>query len=329
MKALALVLCFALLSCGTSKHPVPPPATAVRSSTAVPWPAGLPVYDHVVIVVEENKSYEQIIGSAAAPCINSTLKAEGANLTQMYAEEHFSQGNYFWLFSGSNQNVGFFNRAPEHPITASNLAQQLVRTQHSFKGYSESLPSIGWRGSRSGLYVRKHVPWASFSNLPSGATVVDSSHLRFEDFPADYDSLPTVAFVVPNLAHDMHNGSAPASIKTGDSWLCDRLGGYYNWAKQHNSLLIVTFDENNGLRPGLTDPGDPSAVRKNRIATILAGAHIKPGDYAEGSGVTHVNLLRTLEAMYGLERSGAQQRNAAKAGISDDFIITDVFAGKP
>jgi hypothetical protein len=64
---------------------------------------------------------------------------------------------------------------------------------------------------------------------------------------------------------------------------------------------------------------------RNRIVTIIAGAHIKPSVYPEGKGVTHVNILRTIEAMYGLPKSGAQQPNAAGAGISDDTIITDIF----
>jgi hypothetical protein len=38
-----------------------------------------------------------------------------------------------------------------------------------------------------------------------------------------------------------------------------------------------------------------------------------------------VNILRTLEAMYRLPRSGAQQPNAAGGGIRDDYLITDVF----
>src|SRR5262245_66583105 len=86
-------------------------------------PAGLPVYDHVVIVVEENKDYDQIIGNPAAPYLNK-LAAEGANLSRMFAEEHFSQGNYFWLFSGSNQNVGFIDDVPRTKFTASNLGRQ-------------------------------------------------------------------------------------------------------------------------------------------------------------------------------------------------------------
>ena len=64
---------------------------------------------------------------------------------------------------------------------------------------------------------------------------------------------------------------------------------------------------------------------KNRIVTIFAGAHIKRGNYPEGKGITHVNILRTLEAMYGLAKAGAQQPNAAGGGVNDDYLITDVF----
>src|SRR5262249_19072626 len=85
---------------------------------ALRWPDVLPVYDHIIIVVEENKDYGEIIGNPAAPFINDVLRAEGANFTQMFAEEHFSQGNYFWMFSGSNQTVGFNDQVPSaknHP----------------------------------------------------------------------------------------------------------------------------------------------------------------------------------------------------------------------
>ncbi len=30
----------------------------------------------------------------------------------MYGEEHFSQGNYFWMFSGDNQTIGFIDQVP-------------------------------------------------------------------------------------------------------------------------------------------------------------------------------------------------------------------------
>jgi phosphatidylinositol-3-phosphatase len=327
MKKFVPVLVLLLLSCNKGIQSTPALTAAAVASLAAPlsWPSGLPVYDHVVIVVEENKDYEQIIGSPAAPYINGTLKTEGANLTQMFAEEHHSQGNYFWLFSGSDQNVGFFDRVPKHPITARNLGEQLIGAGRSFKGYSEDLPAIGSTVAKSGLYARKHVPWISFSNVPNGTTVATSSNLRFKDFPASYSDLPTVSFVIPNLINDMHDGSIPSSIGAGDTWLKTNLDGYYQWAKQNNSLLILTFDENDHGPFGLTKPVATKPAKRNRIVTILAGAHVKAGDYDEGKGVTHVNILRTLEAMYGLGRSGAQQQYALAAGITDDFVLTDIF----
>lgn len=309
----------------------------------LPWPAGLPKYDHVVIVVEENKDYDEIIGNSNAPYINSVLKAEGANFVQMFGEEHNSQGNYFWMFSGSNQTVGFNDEVPNHknhpnyPFKCRNLGGSLIEKGWTFKGYSEDLPAIGFSENTDNtkLYARKHVPWISFANVPNGTKATTSSNLRFADFPTDpnqFNMLPTVAFVIPNLVNDMHNGKIKDSIPTGDRWLRKNIDSYYQWAKKNNSLLIVTFDESNNRTDylGLTNPFVPSRPQfkrdlQNRIATIFAGAQIKPGNYAEENGITHVNILRTLEAMYGLPKAGAQQPNAAGGGISDNFLVTDVF----
>ncbi|HXY55491.1 MAG TPA: alkaline phosphatase family protein [Nitrospirota bacterium] len=327
-------------------HERQPPVT---ETVTLVWPAGLPVYDHIVIVIEENKDYDEIIGNLAASYINGVLKKEGANFTHMFAEEHFSEGNYFWLFSGDNQTIGFADQIPSeknnprYPFTSPNLGEQLINKGHSFKGYSESLPEIGFSGDKQDLYARKHVPWISFANIPNGKTISTSSNLRFADFPSDpsqYDTLPTIAIVIPNLVNDMHDGPVKESIPAGDRWLKKNIDSYFQWAKTHNSLLILTFDENEDKRRylGLTNPlVDPTTclepghdhaycvLLQNRIVTIFVGAHIKHGDYSEGKGITHVNILRTLEAMYGLPKAGNQQPNAAGAGISDNYIITDVF----
>ena len=324
--------------------------TAGAPGEPIEWPAGLPVYDHVVIVVEENKDYDQVIGSADAPFINR-LRTEGANFTQMFGEEHHSQGNYFWLFSGDNHGVGFRDGVPHNQFTAPNLGSALLAKGLSFKGYSESLPAIGstvvygppGAQGNNRLYARKHVPWVSFKNLPSGLTAEKSCNLTFTEFPkgaAGFAALPTVAFVIPNLKNDMHDSdeglteeeALKQTIRQGDKWAETNLGPYYAWAKGHNSLLILTIDENYDKEDlmGLTDPFAAADTRagkdlQNRVCTIFAGARINPGDYPEGKGITHVSILRTLEAMYGLPRSGAQQPNAAKGGIADDYIISDVF----
>ena len=337
MQKISHVCAIAFLICS-------PRIVAVAADTLT-WPETLPKYDHIVIVVEENKDFEEVFGGKFNAPYLKQLATKSASIGHMFGEEHPSQGNYYWLFSGSNQNVGFSDQVPRVAITASSLGEQLIKNGYSFKGYAEDLPSPDptidfvppdCNGGPSCVYGRKHVPWISFANVPT------SSNLRFKDnFPTDpnyYTKLPTVAFVIPNLNNDMHNGGAAESIPAGDRWLKENLDGYYQWARNNNSLLIVTFDENDD-KDQYHGPTDPAAVipnptdshyqhqhdLQNRIVTIFAGAHIKHGAYSEGKGITHVNILRTIEAMYGLPKSGAQQPNAVRAGISDDTIVMDVF----
>ena len=98
------------------------------------------------------------------------LRAEGANFTRMYGEEHFSEGNYFWLLSGSNQDVGYFDEIPPGSIDRPSLGGQLFglhpKEDRSFRGYAKDLPGAGQLlAERDGHYARKHVPYVSFLHL--------------------------------------------------------------------------------------------------------------------------------------------------------------------
>ena len=134
----------ALLSCA---------ADTAGAASRPPWPPTLPVYDHIVVVVEENKDFEQILGvKFDAPYIRK-LAAEGAIFERMFAEEHFSQGNYFWLFSGSNQNVGFRDQVPskanhpDYPFKASSLGEQLIAKGRSFRDIRKAYPASARQSS--------------------------------------------------------------------------------------------------------------------------------------------------------------------------------------
>src|SRR5207244_4949284 len=62
--------------------------------------AGIPAYDHVFVIVMENHSYGQIIGSPSAPYINSLLSS-GSLATNYYGVSHPSLPNYLALACGS------------------------------------------------------------------------------------------------------------------------------------------------------------------------------------------------------------------------------------
>ena len=247
--------------------------------------AGLPRPDHVVIVIEENHSFQEIYNSSSAPFINS-LVPEGALFTQSFAVEHPSEPNYLDLFSGSNQGVT--DDSCPHSFSTANLGAQLFAAALSFGGYSEDLPSVGSTVCTSGGYARKHNPWVNFNTAPNA--VPSSANKPFAgSWPTTatgFAALPTVSIVVPNLVNDMHDGS----ISQGDAWFWNNLSGYYQWAQTHNSLLILTFDED-----------DSSS--SNQIFTLFLGPMVAPGLYS--NRINHFNVLRTIEDMYGLGYAGA------------------------
>ena len=242
--------------------------------------------DHVVVVIMENHGYSQIIGSSSAPYINSLANAN-ALMTQSFAIGHPSEPNYLELWSGSNQGVT--DDSCPHTFSAGSLGTQLLAAGLSVKGFNESMPADGSLACTSGSYARKHNPLADWT------ATADAAHDKtYASWPSDFTTLPTVSLVVPNLCSDMHD----CSVATGDGWLKTHFDPYVQWAKSHNSLAIMTFDEDNG----------------NHIATVFAGQGVIAGKYSEH--ITHYNVLRTIGGFYGLP---------GLANAASTAQITDVF----
>ncbi|MGX7871609.1 alkaline phosphatase family protein [Mesorhizobium sp. ORM6] len=237
-------------------------ASAPVTYTYQAVPQGSP--DHVVIVVEENHGYSDIIGNSAAPYINS-LASQGTLFTNYYAVAHPSEPNYFAMFSGSTQ--GITADGPFFFPTTPTLAGELSQAGDSFVGYAESPPD------------QDHNPWASFGDS-------QNTGQDFSNFPTDFSKLPTVSFVIPNITDDMHTGT----IAQGDQWLSTNLSAYANWATTHNSILVLTFDENDG-------------TGNNQVATIVLGAGVGAGQNSQL--FDHYSLLHTIENMYHLPALGS------------------------
>src|SRR4051812_11823155 len=105
--------------------------------------APIPRPDHIVVVVEENHDYSNVVNNSEARFINQ-LTTEGALFTNYRGVARPSQPNYFAMFSGSTHGV---TDNSNHFFSAPTLAGQLESAGYSFAGYAES-------GS-----PRKHNPW--------------------------------------------------------------------------------------------------------------------------------------------------------------------------
>lgn len=220
----------------------------------------VPNYDHIVVVIMENKDYAAIIGKVAdAPYINE-LASKGALATNYMALTHPSLPNYYALYAGTTFDI---LDDEDYVLYGPTLATLLKKANKTFIGFVEHPNSTD-----------SHNPWTSF---PEG----DDVERDFKTFPTNFSELPNVSFVIPNVDNDMHDGT----VAQGDAWLKANLGAYAEWAKANNSLLIVTWDE--------TDEGAP-----NHVAAIFYGAHVKQGRYSHSAN--HYNMLSTILAAHNL-----------------------------
>jgi len=119
-----------LLAVGCSSPQLTTPDTPATTTPAAPAPGRTAA--RVIVVVEENHSIGQIIGSPQAPFLNR-LAAKGVLLTSDFAITHPSLPNYIAMVSGDTQ--GITSDCGGCNVDAPNLADQLDAAGISWKAY--------------------------------------------------------------------------------------------------------------------------------------------------------------------------------------------------
>lgn len=265
---------------------------AVPASSPDPTPPTRPATrpQHLIVVIEENHSFGQVIGSAAAPFIDR-LAARGTLLTGYHAISHPSLPNYIALLSGSTG--GIRSDCGNCTISGPTLVDQLEARHISWSAYLEGLPRPCSTVFRLGSYSESVDPFmhaARVRDVPARCDRV----LPFHRFRADLaaDRLPTVTFVMPNLRDDMHSGP----VRAADAWL-RRLVGELEASRvwRQDTRVVVTFDE--GARSDTRSCCD-GLGQGGLIPTIVAGPRVPPG--RDPTPYTHYSLLRSIEAAFGL-----------------------------
>ena len=264
-------------SCHHKCPPPPPPSTDCGTKTAPPA-----TYAHVIWIWMENHSYSEIIGSSAAPYINSL--ASGCGLATNYtAVTHPSLPNYIAATSGDTWGIADDNPPSSHPLAVAGIFQQAG----SAGSYEESMPS-NCDLTSSGTYAVKHNPEAYYTNIRA-ACAADNVPMGTTSSGAfatalSSGNLPTFSFVTPNLCNDMHD----CSVQTGDAWLQSWVPKITASASYQsgNTAIFITWDED-----------DSSSG--NHVATIVVSPYTTPGTRS-AAAFTHYSLLRTTEQLLGI-----------------------------
>ncbi|MBV9212849.1 MAG: hypothetical protein JOZ25_04290 [Actinobacteria bacterium] len=303
MAAALLAMSAAVVGCGGS---------AGERRNARPGPPG----SRIVLIVMENKSYTDVIGSRQAPYLDR-LANRAAVPAAMYGVGHPSLINYLALIGG--HTFGIHVDCTGCHVRGPNLADQMDSAAISWKAYMQGMPRPCYHGAFAGRYppdhgglldttspnrpdtetrgygrryAKKHDPFMYFDDI-SGNPSRCSKVVPYSQLATDLRTgrLPTFAFISPDLCNDMHD----CVVRAGDAFLASvvpkllpRLGP--------QGFLVITFDEG---RTNRTCCGD--LAKGGRIPTLILGPNVLPG--ASGTAqYSHYSTLRTIEDAFGLPR---------------------------
>jgi len=272
-----------------------------NAQTTVTVQGGIPVFGHVILVIEENHSYSSVIGNSSMPYLNSLAQKYGL-ATSYFANTHPSIGNYFELTTGQiiTNDDGYTGT-----VSADNVVRHLLSAGKTWKAYAEGLPSVGYIGGDVYPYAKHHNPFSYLTD------VVDSQNqlqnlVPFSEFGGDLNNnqLPQFSYVVPNMLDDGHDGS----LYQADGWLQANIAPLIGSATfQKDGLLVILFDES--FASDIAHGG-------GQVAMLVISPWAKNG-YKSTTFYQHQNTCRLLMEGLGLTSFPGACEGAAQ--MSDFF----------
>jgi phospholipase C len=279
----ALLAGVTLAACGSSASP--------GASLALPrTPAQISrsARSHFVVIVLENREFEEVIGSGSAPYING-LARRGTLATDYHAIAHPSLPNYIALLAGDP--LGIASDCGDCQARGVALPDQLEQAHIAWRAYMEGLPRPCYAGESAGAYAKKHDPFMYFPQIAGNPTrcrsVVPLTRLAGD---LRHGGLPAFAWITPNLCDDGHDCGNEAT----DGFLA-RLVPYLLADLGPRGVLAVVWDE------GTSESGCCGRAAGGRVPLILVGPPVRAG-YRLSTPADHYSLLALIESAFGLPR---------------------------
>lgn len=286
----------------TPSRPTPTPALQQTSVS----PARVPEFEHIVMVVFENREYETVIGNSRMPYFN-ILASAYTLLDQHYAVAHPSLPNYLALVSGDTQSIT--EDCEDCFVDAASLPDLMEGRGRTWKTYQEDMPAPCYQGSTA-LYAQKHNPFIYFNPIRLDEARCARSIVPLEQLDADIlaGQLPNLIFVTPNLCHDAHD----CELDQADVWLHDFMDTMVPVLDLTGKpyLIVLTWDEGT-TKEGCCGLPDSAG---GRVPTVLVSPQVRNG-FRDETPYTHYSILKTISEAWRLPYLG-------HAADSDTVLIT-------
>jgi phospholipase C len=248
---------------------------------------------HVIIVVMENKGYDQVIGSPDAP-YQSKLAKDYASASRYFGVYPDSLPNYISIISGYPYITKDKDPGTLAPLKEQTIVNLLESKNLTWKGYFEDMPNIcHLKDSGKSGYIVHHNPFVYFDirNDDRCRNIVG-----FDEFLKDLSSgaLPNFSFIVPNNIHDTHD----STVGAGDKWLSTFVPKIINSPSFSNIALFIVYDE--GKKHDKSGFGSGTyGVTGGNLPLILVSPLASKG-FVSSVEYTHYNLLSTIESILSL-----------------------------
>ena len=302
------------------------------ASEVTPPTGPTPGYQHIIVIVMENSSYGDIIGSASAPHINALATTYGL-ATNYWAVAHPSEPNYVAMIGGDTFDIADDNSYRQNALSAPNLASQLDKAGLTWKSYQQSLPYAGYTGETypsdlNPLYASKHNPFMNFLGAwPAAqraqvlARIVPDTQLASD--LANAGTFPNLAFITPDLCHDMHGAPACLDdlVSAGDTYVntaVNEITASDIWKSGKTAIVVVWDESENGIAIGTPD----IAADGGHVPALVIANH-GPRGLRDSTPYNHYALLLTIENAFGLSCLRKSCPNA-----SDVVPMSPLFAIK-
>jgi phosphatidylinositol-3-phosphatase len=255
-------------------------------------------YRHVVVIMDENQSYGDIIGRSSAPYLNHLAAACGL-ATNYRGVTHPSHPNYMAVTGGIRTPAGY--------IDAPNIFRQVRRAGGSWRVYEEAMPRNCDRRSAP-PYKAGHNPGISYASIRSGCRMWDVGWPAFKRDVAAH-RLPTYAFITPDQCHNMHASCTRGTnaIRAGDDWLRRVIPQIVDTTgyQRGRTVIFITWDEgSNGQSAEQRGENCLALVhlddRSCHVPTFVMSEYIAPGTQS-GLLFSHYSVLQTTERLLGVE----------------------------
>lgn len=267
---------------------------------------------HVIIVVMENKGYDQVIGSSDAP-YQSKLAKDYASASRYYGVYPDSLPNYISIISGYPYITKDKDPGTLAPLKEQTIVNLLQTKNLSWKGYFEDMPQVcHLKDSGGSGYIAHHNPFVYFDLRNDDSC---RNTVGLDEFYKDLSNqtLPNYSLIVPNNIHNTHD----STVSEGDNWLSKFVPKIINSATFNNTALFIVYDE--GKKHDESGFGSGKyAVNGGRLPLLLVSPFANKG-FVSSVDYTHYNLLATVEKMLNLGNLG--KGDAAAKPMTDLFRI--------